>query len=730
MYKIFADDTLIYDSTLEDYKIGKGQVTKETDKSGSFVFSLYPEHFYYDRFVKMRTVVKVYKSDRLEFRGRVLDDDVDYWNNKVLTCEGELGFLQDSLVRPLTFSGTAAEFFALLIQAHNDQVDSFKQFAIGEITVDGTVNVDTEDQYASTLDSLNEHLLGKLGGHLHIHHDGDTPTISYLVDFTEKSSQAIEFGENLKDYTKKANAADIATAIVPLGGTISYEVPTGKYDEEGEPIMETVDEVVTIADVNGGVDYVYSEEGAALYGWIFKQVDFEDVTNASTLLSLARAYVENATKQNITLELTAVDLHLLDRSIESFHCCQYIPVFSAPHGINMTLLCNKQTLDLLKPDNDTVTLGYTYSSFTESSTKAAVGAVSAVKKTVANVSSKVVKVGAETAQNAENLEALTTRVVQLEENGASDGENGATFTPYVDEEGNLSWTNDGGLENPAPVNVMGPQGPKGDTGATGAQGPQGETGPQGEQGPQGEVGPQGPQGEKGETGATGPQGPTGETGPEGPQGPQGPKGDTGETGATGPEGPQGPKGDKGDTGATGPEGPQGPIGETGSKGDKGDTGPEGPQGPKGDTGPEGPQGPKGDKGDTGETGPQGPKGDTGPEGPQGPQGPKGDTGPQGPAGPAGADGADVAPVKVSITFAASAWTQGAEAFEQIVTVTGGTANSLIALQPTVAQIVALQGDGVAALMVDNDSGTFIARAVAAAPSADMTIQATVTEVAT
>lgn len=40
-------------------------------------------------------------------------------------------------------------------------------------------------------------------------------------------------------------------------------------------------------------------------------------------------------------------------------------------------------------------------------------------------------------------------------------------------------------------------------------------------------GPQGPQGEKGDTGATGPQGPKGDTGPAGPQGE---KGDTGATG--------------------------------------------------------------------------------------------------------------------------------------------------------------------------------------------------------
>jgi collagen triple helix repeat protein len=77
---------------------------------------------------------------------------------------------------------------------------------------------------------------------------------------------------------------------------------------------------------------------------------------------------------------------------------------------------------------------------------------------------------------------------------------------------------------------------------------------------------------------TGPQGPKGDTGATGPQGPQGPKGDTG---ATGPQGPQGPKGD---TGATGPHGPQGPKGDTGATGATGATGPAGPQGPPGQSG--------------------------------------------------------------------------------------------------------------------------------------------------
>ena len=48
-----------------------------------------------------------------------------------------------------------------------------------------------------------------------------------------------------------------------------------------------------------------------------------------------------------------------------------------------------------------------------------------------------------------------------------DGAQGVTFTPIVDSNGNISWTNDGGLENPVVRNI---RGPKGEAGAQGADG--------------------------------------------------------------------------------------------------------------------------------------------------------------------------------------------------------------------------------------------------------------------
>jgi hypothetical protein len=56
------------------------------------------------------------------------------------------------------------------------------------------------------------------------------------------------------------------------------------------------------------------------------------------------------------------------------------------------------------------------------------------------------------------------------------GKDGTTFTPSVNANGDLNWSNNGGLTNPATVNI---RGPKGDTGDTGPRGSQGDTGPAG-----------------------------------------------------------------------------------------------------------------------------------------------------------------------------------------------------------------------------------------------------------
>lgn len=137
-------------------------------------------------------------------------------------------------------------------------------------------------------------------------------------------------------------------------------------------------------------------------------------------------------------------------------------------------------------------------------------------------------VGALTSLNTTDKTSIVNAINELVNSAGTPGEDGATFTPSVDDSGNLSWTNDKGLPNPDPVNI---KGPKGDTG---------DTGPQGNPGEQGEVGPQGVPGQDGTDGVTPTIGENGnwylgETDTGKPS-----RGEKGEQGAQGLPGPTGP----------------------------------------------------------------------------------------------------------------------------------------------------------------------------------------------
>ena len=95
------------------------------------------------------------------------------------------------------------------------------------------------------------------------------------------------------------------------------------------------------------------------------------------------------------------------------------------------------------------------------------------------------QIGDMTQLNTQSKDSLVEAINELSSGGIAGAENGATFMPTVSASGILSWNNDKGLKNPASVNIMGPQGAKGDTGAQGPQGAKGDTGAQGSQGEQG-----------------------------------------------------------------------------------------------------------------------------------------------------------------------------------------------------------------------------------------------------
>ena len=388
MYRVYCDGFVLYHSKLESLNIFNPSIELEANKTGSFEFVIYPTHPYFSMVQKLKSIITVYQDDHMLFRGRVLDDEIGWYNEKSVVCEGELAFLIDSVLRPFSFAGTVAEFFAYIITLHNAQVDASKQFQIGTVTVEGAVNYDTAE-YITTKDTLDNTLLEPFGGYLQTRYENGVAYVDYLKEINLLSPQTIKFGKNLLDLKRIRKGADIATVVIPLGAKTT--------DEEGNDTGQRL----TIASVNGGADFIQDEAAIAQFGIIVKSVIFEDVTDALELKQKGEAYIADAVNLWETIELTAADLATVDKDITSFHLGTKVRVTSEPHGINSLFEVSKLSINLLDPAANKLTLGKTVPTFSE-----AVKGVSSNQNVIVQSVEKTSQAAAEAIRNIEqNLTA-------------------------------------------------------------------------------------------------------------------------------------------------------------------------------------------------------------------------------------------------------------------------------------------------------------------------------------
>lgn len=347
MYRVYCDGLPIYNDKLEGLKIFSPSLDLELNKTGSFSFTLYPDHPYYGSIQKLKSIITVYQEDYLLFRGRVLDDEIGFYNERKVTCEGELAFLLDSIKRPYDFTGGVAEYLALLLDSHNAQVDETKRFTLGNVTVTDPNDyiVRSNIDYTDTWKEMNDKLLTLLGGFLSARHADGVAYLDYLADFTLLSPQKIEFGKNLLDQKRIIKGADVATVVIPLGAKLK--------DAEGKD----TDKRLTIETVNGGADFIEDASAISQYGTIVKTVIFDDVTIAENLKAKGQAYLSSLVKLPESIELTAADLATVSTAFSSFHLGTYVDVVSKPHGLNQKFLVRKLSINLLDPAANKLTLG-------------------------------------------------------------------------------------------------------------------------------------------------------------------------------------------------------------------------------------------------------------------------------------------------------------------------------------------------------------------------------------
>lgn len=521
MYVVYADNQTIYHPELVDhgFAIYNPIVTQEVNKSGSFQFTMPPTNVHYNDLKKMKTIITVFQNGTEIFRGRILNDERDFNNNKVIYCEGELAFLLDSIVKPYEYNGTIAGFFAYLVANHNAQMDDSKKFLLGEINVLPTTEFKLSiTEYVTTWYAFTTYLLDTYGGYIRIRLDGSSRYLDYVTQYGTLNTQVVEFGTNMLDISQYISAESVFTRLIPIGATYAKDVDpwhsdstqyprgeevtkvytelidnkaktsspkfifsvrvgmdqqriddqgqnvshifvdytvktksgtcewsgldgtkilanlkiqdirnTGRYVDQKQNIVATVAKgsgrittteqtllqwsgeintgthvitaefinnytdstaavatlpvsnsmaavaqlqkqdylKTTITTVNDGKDYLVNSDAEELFGIIYSTHTWDEVDDPAELKTLGEQYLNDNISMTVKLNVSAIDLNLLNANYEKFKMGDRIRVVSAPHKIDELFVCSKITLDLQHPDNNTYSLGKELKTLTE-----------------------------------------------------------------------------------------------------------------------------------------------------------------------------------------------------------------------------------------------------------------------------------------------------------------------------------------------------------------------------
>ena len=404
MYEIYAYPYGNPDAKLLLYRPNDPQalvlspkLTREVSKGGSLVFTMTRDHAQYDMLQKLSTVVQVRRDGKEIWRGRVLKHEADFYNRRVVYCEGALSYFNDSSITPFNYKGTLRQFLQHLIDAHNDQVKSkMKCFQLGTVTAalgNLVVQFGDADQYGvgedygKVWDILDKLVLKVFGGYFYCSFDAATGlnVLNYCdqaVEAKRQTAQKIEYGRNLLNLSETTDATDLYTRIYPIGN--KHTVDTSKWyyklmwwrdtskdkHEERWGIMET--DAATVAQYLPASGYSYNlEEGwiqndAAVqkFGIITRIVELDTDSANDTFAAGVQALQQNYAMKT-SYVIRAVDLVDAGYDTDRLDFAMYSHIVSTPHSVDAVMLCTKLVEPLEKPARKEFTFGMTRRTLTD-----------------------------------------------------------------------------------------------------------------------------------------------------------------------------------------------------------------------------------------------------------------------------------------------------------------------------------------------------------------------------
>lgn len=193
--------------------------------------------------------------------------------------------------------------------------------------VDGVTYYEQEDFYMETTDRFPT----------------DAKTYYTMAEGYSKVSGLGRF-KKLEKYYEYSEDLDESSLLLTLVGSAD-----GSYDEDGYIKFN---------------DMVYSSDATDKYGWIGITYNDSDIRVKEDLRKAATTVLKKYVSPKRTIEIKAVDMHLVNPEMRPIKIGEYVRVRSEPHNLDSYFICTSISLDLNNPENSLYTLGNTYDTLT------------------------------------------------------------------------------------------------------------------------------------------------------------------------------------------------------------------------------------------------------------------------------------------------------------------------------------------------------------------------------
>ena len=365
-YLVGSTSYSVYSPFESDRRIISGVYHRETNTVGSLTFSVLYTHPVYGMFKEYKGVVELYWNNSLIYKFRIIKIHRNFYNMLTIQCEGVLGYLNDSIVRPYTFNEThwlypigdpgahvctAVEFLRELIALHNIQVTAAQQFTFVDETngaFDSIAFTTSQTSYVKSWDEIESKVIRNIGGYVQLRFSGESNQFVFKAALTESNAQTIRFAQNLKDLELETSSQKFATALFPIS---TYTDSNGR--------RQTID----IYNVNNSIYYVENYYAVRDYGRIIEFAQYEGITSASKLKEVAQRDLNSYVNRGKPIKASATDMSALDSSVPPLEVDRLTRIISEVNGVDIMPVLNAFDVDLLDPRSSTYTFNGEVPSF-------------------------------------------------------------------------------------------------------------------------------------------------------------------------------------------------------------------------------------------------------------------------------------------------------------------------------------------------------------------------------